>query len=170
MRKARYLALISVVFPLVGSVVMMAVGVIKTMKSVQILFFGGTLSDPDVLPAGLDYLDQTMVAVVESVDAFLISLAMIIFGVGVYTLFVGKLDLASGVLRVDSLEHLKKMLTEVILVVLAVLFLRGLLLFEDLPWRLLIVPMAAALFALAIRVVGWSSDRQSDVDRARGGA
>jgi uncharacterized membrane protein YqhA len=96
--------------------------------------------------------------VVESVDAFLISLAMVIFGVGVYKLFVGKLDLPSGVLRVESLEHLKKMLMEVILVVLAVLFLRGLLLFEDLPWRLLIVPIAAGLFALAIRLVGWSAE------------
>ncbi len=161
MQRVRYLAAASIVFPLIGSAVMMAVGAIKTVKSVQILLFGGTLYSEDALPKHLDYLDQTMIAVVESVDAFLIALAMLIFGLGVYNLFIGELKLPGEWLRVKSIERLKQVLMEVILVVLAVLFLRGLFLFEDLPWRLLVIPVAVALLALAVRLVGWRSESEN---------
>ncbi len=102
-----------------------------------------------------------MIAVVESVDAFLIALAMLIFALGVFNLFIGELKLPGEWLRVKSIERLKQVLMEVILVVLAVLFLRGLFLFEDLPWRLLVIPVAVALLALAVRLVGWRSESEN---------
>ena len=160
MQRFRFLAVFSIVFPLIGSAVMMAVGAIKTVKSVQILFFGGTLYSEETLPRNLDYLDQTMIAVVESVDAFLIALAMLIFALGVYSLFIGELNVPGEWLRVRTIERLKQVLMEVVLVVLAVLFLRGLFLYEDLPWRLLVIPAAVALFALSVRLVGWSSETE----------
>ena len=62
--------------------------------------------------------------------------------------------------RIISLENLKKVLVEVIIVILAVFFLWELLLLEEtVTWNILVVPIGIFLLAAALRLVDW---RRSD--------
>ena len=101
-----------------------------------------------------------MIAVVESIDAFLISMVLLVFSVGTYSLFIGEIP-SDGrwaeALQVRSVSKLKQVLMEVIMVIMTVLFLRELLLYESqqLYWELLVVPITIALIALSLKWVNW---------------
>ena len=156
----RFIALLPVVFGATSAALMAVVGAGKSIKAFQVYFFGASLSGPQV-PAHLDVSDQAMITVIEAVDAFLISIALLVFSIGVYKLFIAKSqqDIDEGVARVfriSSVAGLKQVLMEVIMVILAVLFLKELLLNEDqLYWAMLVIPAAVALIALAMKWVDW---------------
>lgn len=64
------------------------------------------------------------VGVVESVDVFLIAIAVWIIGIGLYALFVDETVERPRWLKLADLEDLKAHLVSVVIAVLAVLFLR----------------------------------------------
>jgi uncharacterized membrane protein YqhA len=161
--KARYLALIVVVFSLLDALLMFLNGAWKSIKAFQAFF----LAKPLVTnaPDHLDLADQAMVAVLQSMDAFLIGLVLLIFSFGVYNLFIAEIKPPKTLAgapwaRITSIERLKQVLVEVIIVVLAVLFLWELLLLEeDATWNVLVVPIGIVLLAAALKLVDW---RRSD--------
>lgn len=69
---------------------------------------------------------ESITHVVEMVDGFLLATVMLIFGMGLYELFISKIDqaersaVASSVLVIDSLDDLKARLAKVILMILIV--------------------------------------------------
>jgi uncharacterized membrane protein YqhA len=63
------------------------------------------------------------VALIETVDVFLIAIAVYITSLGLYTLFVDSTLPMPRWLKVDDLEDLKNNLVSVVIAVLAVLFL-----------------------------------------------
>jgi uncharacterized membrane protein YqhA len=157
----RFVAFVPVIFAAASSFLMSIVGAGKSVRAFRIYFLGTPLSESAAAPAHLDRSDQAMIAVIESVDAFLISIALLVFSLGVYNLFIsGKLgDSPPGrarIFQIQSVARLKQVLMEVIMVILAVLFLKELLLNEDqLYWAMLVVPAAVALIALAMKWVNW---------------
>jgi uncharacterized membrane protein YqhA len=161
--RLRYVTIVSVVFSFVGSLLMLYLGAAKIIQACRIYFFQQPIADG--APAYLDYSERTMIAVVESIDAFLIALVLIIFSAGVYTLFIGELsglgrDGRWAWMRIGNVERLKQVLVELILVVLAVLFLRlALWEAEQLQWELLILPAGIALLAAALKLVGWRTEK-----------
>ncbi len=161
MHRLRYASLIAVVFSTVGTLLMFLVGAEKTVKALRIYFFGDQLTSNPPPPPHLDVTDQTIIAIVESIDAFLIGLVLTIFAVGVYNLFIKRDPSATegeSWLHVHSVEHLKKGLMEVILVVLSVMFLREMLfLGEDWSFEALTIPAGVALLAIALKLLGWQS-------------
>lgn len=64
------------------------------------------------------------VGIIESVDVFLIAIAVYIISIGLYALFVDETVERPRWLRLSDLEDLKAHLVSVIIAVLAVLFLR----------------------------------------------
>lgn len=70
--------------------------------------------------------ESTVTRVVEVVDGYLLALAMLIFGLGMYELFVSDIDEArrsktgSRILVIESLDGLKSRLAKVILIILIV--------------------------------------------------
>ena len=87
-----------------------------------------------------------------------------IFAYGIYALFIvadkTKWETQSGVvnapdwLRVDSVTDLKVKLLEVVAVLLAVLFLKGILMsVENIEWPDLVVPISVALFAATVWLI-----------------
>ncbi len=155
--RVRYLAVVSVVFSLLGAALMTVIGAARTIKSFQIYFLGAPVHHTPTAAPLLDTSDYTMIAVVESVDAFLIGIALMIFAMGVHSLFIREVHLPGNWLRINSIGRLKQVIMEVVMVVLTVLFLRALFLRQDLGWQLLVVPVSVALFAVAIKLVDWRS-------------
>ncbi|KAB2723349.1 YqhA family protein [Brucella intermedia] len=90
------------------------------------------------------------VRVVETVDVFLIAIAVYIISVGLYALFIDETVKLPDWLRITNLEDLKAHLVSVVVAVLAVLFLS-----EAVAWdgsRDILgfgLPIAAAIAALA---------------------
>ena len=70
--------------------------------------------------------DETITHVVEVVDGYLLALVMLIFGLGMYELFISDIDEAkhskasSAILVVESLDDLKQRLAKVIIMIMIV--------------------------------------------------
>src|SRR3569832_2612131 len=99
---------------------------------------------------------ETITHVVEIVDGYLLETVMLIFGLGLYELFISKIDKAeesegaSNVLLIHSLDDLKGRLAKVILMILIVKF------FEHsirMPYAL---PIVFLFFAAGIALIGLS--------------
>ena len=102
--------------------------------------------------------------VIESLDNFLLSFVLIYFSYSIYFLFVHddrgheKQDREAinmpAWLRVEDLGHMKKVLLEVILVLISVFFLK--LVFteqENLAWTVLILPITIVSIAISLKLV-----------------
>ena len=65
--------------------------------------------------------------IISSIDLFLIGIVLLIFGFGVYELFISEIDFAKGkfadsTLKINSLDQLKNKIIKVIIIVLIVKF------------------------------------------------
>lgn len=94
--------------------------------------------------------------VITAVDDFLLAMVLLIFGLGVYELHIGKLDfireneVAGKLLQIESLDDLKDRLGKVILMILIVSFFKNVLSvkFDD-PLNILYMGGGIFLVALA---------------------
>lgn len=99
---------------------------------------------------------QTIAHVVGAVDGFLLGAIMLIFSLGLYELFISKIDRAVGkthnkVLVINSLDDLKDKLAKVILMILVVMFFeQAIFLKPSEPLELLYYALAIMLVALAL--------------------
>ena len=110
---ARYVVFLGVVACLLGALLLF-VGALAQLVVVTTAFFTGLGT-----PKGIKVL---AVSEIFLADVTLIATALFLVAVGLYELFVGKIDLPVGV-TVVSLEDLKDKLVGVIIVALAVSFL-----------------------------------------------
>lgn len=109
---------------------------------------------------GMDYLRAEIIrAVVEVVDGYLLGAIMLIFALGLYELFVSRIDAAEGsefasrLLLIRSLDDLKDRLAKVVLLILVVKFFAYALRAEfKTPLDLLYLALGTALVAGAIRL------------------
>lgn len=100
---------------------------------------------------------QTVAHVVGSVDGFLLGAILLIFSLGLYELFISKIDIAdskhaaSNILFINSLDDLKDRLAKVIVLILIVMFFeQALFLKPEAPLELLYYALAIMLVALAL--------------------
>ena len=68
-----------------------------------------------------------MFEIISSVDLFLIGIVLLIFGFGIYELFISEIDFAKGkfaesTLKINNLDQLKNKIIKVIIIVLIVKF------------------------------------------------
>jgi uncharacterized membrane protein YqhA len=150
---SRYLSILAVV----GSI---AAGVAIFIRSSIIVCDGlyqfcTTLSSTDE-----HVIDQLLAKFVESVDLYLFAMVLIIFGMGIYELFINKIDPVERKtdsrptwLRISSIDDLKSSLGKVILMVLIVsLFRHSLTLKYESVVELLELAVAIVLVAAALYV------------------
>jgi uncharacterized membrane protein YqhA len=135
LEKSKNLTLIAVVFSLIASVSAYLHGAVKTVSIVASL----------VASYGKDPF--AAIALIELMDTFLIATALLIFAVGMYELFIGDLDLPDW-LEIHNLHDLKAKLGSVVVLVMAVTFLKHLVEWKD--------PMGTMYFAIAVGVVSAS--------------
>ena len=96
---------------------------------------------------------QTVAHVVSSVDGFLLGTIMLIFALGLYELFISRIDPAhasgaSRILYITSLDNLKDKLAKVIVMILIVMF------FEQAIFLKPSGPLELLYYALAIMMIG----------------
>jgi uncharacterized membrane protein YqhA len=134
--KTRYLALIAVVGAIVSSVAAYVFGFIQTIN-VIIELISSAFHD-----------DEVNISFIELMDTFLIATALLIFALGLYELFIGDANLPAW-LVIHDFNGLKVKLSGVIILVLAVTFLKHLVKWED-PVGTLFFGIATGLIAAVL--------------------
>jgi uncharacterized membrane protein YqhA len=132
LERSRYLVLIAVFFSLFASAAAFIWGAVKT-SSVVIHLVASRGRDPF---AGI--------WLIELMDSFLIATALLLFALGMYELFIGDLKLPEW-LVIHDLHDLKAKLGSVIVLVMAVTFLKHLVEWQD--------PLGTLYFGAAVAVV-----------------
>lgn len=131
---SRYLTIFAVVASIFSSIILFIKGTLIAIETLQI-FFSHTkfwdfliLSEKDRIS---DY-EELLIGFVSSVDIYLFAMVLIIFGMGIYELFISKIDPVERKtdtrptwLQVSSLDDLKSSLGKVILMVLIVNFFKA---------------------------------------------
>jgi uncharacterized membrane protein YqhA len=135
LEKSRYLILIAVISSLVASVAAFLWGAVKTIA---------VIAD---LVTSVGKYPLASVALIELMDAFLIATGLLIFGLGLYELFIEDLSLPDW-LALHNLHDLKVRLSSVIILVMAVAFLEHLVEWKD--------PQSTLFFGIAVAVVSAS--------------
>jgi uncharacterized membrane protein YqhA len=100
---------------------------------------------------------ETVTHIVEVIDGFLLASVLLIFAMGLYELFIGKIDVAGdsetskNVLHIDTLDDLKNRLAKVILMILIVNFFEQVLKMQfETPQSLIYLSGGIALIGLAL--------------------
>lgn len=160
----RYVAVLAVIAPFFGAVLMLLLGAKDTVDA-YLIFFGVEESEGAV-EAG----EAAMIKLVASIDHFLFAAILMIFAIGLYALFFRSSprskDKKSSKNR-PSWKHLKsmggmdEMLMKVIIMLLAVSFLEFMLSagIGTLDWTVLVVPLTIIALALGLR---WMSAAEEE--------
>lgn len=151
---SRYLSILAVIGSLVSSVALFLRGGMVVYESIRGFFID--LVEGKVNPS----YEKMFEELVSSVDIFLFALVLIIFGVGVYELFITKIDPVErendtrpSWLRISSVDDLKSSLGKVILMVLIVSFFKHTLELTKNDWSpttLLYLSIGILLIAAAL--------------------
>ena len=122
---SRYLSILAVIGSIISSIALFLRGGMVVFESIRRFFID--LAEGTVNPS----YERMFEELVSSVDIFLFALVLIIFGVGVYELFITKIDPVErendtrpSWLRISSVDDLKSSLGKVILMVLIVSFFK----------------------------------------------
>jgi uncharacterized membrane protein YqhA len=136
----RYLAIIAVIALLVTALAAFGWGTAKTVEAAA-LVINSLGKDPGII-----------IALIKVVDAFLVAIAVLIFALGIYVLFVGNLNLPDWI-QIHNLHDLKSKLGGILVLVMAVEFLEKLAEWknaqETLFFALGIAVIAAVLIAFS---------------------
>ena len=135
---------------LIGSVAAFYVGAVKVVKVVQTAFQASDNSNP------------TLYILLDSLDSFLIAIAMIVIAVGIYDLFIGELQVPDWML-VKNLSELKAKFSFVLIPVMAVKFVQKLLQWES-AHETLYYGIAVALVVLSLTAFNYVSDKEKEVE------
>jgi uncharacterized membrane protein YqhA len=159
----RYAAVLAVIAPFVGAVLMMLLGTRDTIEA-YLIFFG--FEEPEgAVEAG----EAAMIKLVASVDHFLFGTILIIFAIGLYKLLF---RVSSGSKKghnsrktpswkeVKNLGGMDEMLLKVIIMLLAVAFLEFMLNagLGSLDWPVMVVPLTIIALAIGLRWMSQEGD------------
>ena len=149
---SRHLVLVGVLASLAAAVAMLFMAAVDTVRLVgHALHYAAR----DLTVEAQAAMRSTAIThVVEIVDGFLLAAFLIIFSLGLYELFVSKIEAAAGtafaesILNVRSLDDLKGKLAQVVLIMLVVKF------FEQASGIKVASPLDLLLVAGSIALVG----------------
>lgn len=152
---SRFIVLAAVIASLATSIAMFYMA---TVDSIVMISHLGEYAMPSLSnEARMALRSSTVTHVVEIIDGYLLATVLLIFALGLYELFISKIDaaddekLAGNVLVIHSLDDLKSRLAKVILMILIVKFFENAisLTYED-ALSLLYLAAGIALIGLAL--------------------
>lgn len=144
----RWLVLIAVIASLISSFIVFIVGLYEILHLVGVF----------LLKTSYNYLYAKLLSVViASVDLFLIGTFLLVFALGLYELFISKIDpaendpLGERVLVIKNLEDLKEKLGRLVIMVLIVSFFKQVLhlQFKN-PMETLYIALGVLMISLAL--------------------
>ena len=149
---SRLVVLIAVIFSLISSIAMFYLATVDA--TVMLLHLGGYISLDLSLAERVAIRTETIAHVVETIDGYLLATVLLIFALGLYELFISKIDMAensttaSRVLIIKDLDDLKARLGKVVLMILIVKF------FEHALEMHFKTPLDLLSFASGITLIG----------------
>ncbi len=123
--ESRFMIFIAVVASILAAVVLVMIGtydIYIVLKHVSHMFHSQEAFE--------NFHKEAIKHIVSAVDVYLIATVLLIFGIGLYELFISKIDYieedekSSKVLEIHSLDQLKEKLAKVIVMVLVVSFFK----------------------------------------------
>lgn len=154
---ARSIMLLGSLGAFVGALLMFWVGGLHLLEALHVL----------VAPAG-DVTKSVTIYVLEATDSFLFGIVLVIFAYGIAVGFVFRLpdDVAARLprwMKVEGVGQLKLVLSEVVLVILVVIFARLVVEADGtFNWTMLVLPLSILLIAVAIRTLGMGAHDAAD--------
>ena len=114
---SRYVIITGVIFSILAAICLFLIG---SYEIIEAIMHNTPLNDEN-------FHANLLVKVIGAVDLYLIGLVLMIFGFGIYELFISKIDIARGnldvtILEVENLDELKQKIIKVIIMVLIVSF------------------------------------------------
>ena len=115
----RFVVLISVILSIVSSIFLFIIGGWDIVEA--IIFYNPLFND------NITSNNDLLFKIISSIDLFLIAIVLLIFGFGVYELFISEIDFAKNkfadsTLKINNLDQLKNKILKVIIIVLIVKF------------------------------------------------
>jgi len=115
----RFVVILAVILSIVASITLFVIGSWDILYSV--------IYQNPLLNAEVNNNNDLLFRIISSIDLFLIGIVLLIFGFGVYELFISEIDFAKGkfsesTLKISSLDQLKNKIIKVIIIVLIVKF------------------------------------------------
>jgi len=115
----RYVVIIAVVLSIISSISLFLIG---GWDIIQASVFNNPLFNEDI-----NNSNDLLFKIISSIDLFLIGIVLLIFGFGVYELFISEIDFAKdkfadSTLKINNLDQLKNKIIKVIIIVLIVKF------------------------------------------------
>ena len=115
----RFIVLISVILSIISSIILFLLG---GWDIIQAIIYKNPL-----LNNNIETNNELLFNIISSIDLFLIGIVLLIFGFGVYELFISEINFAKdkfadSTLKINSLDQLKNKIIKVIIIVLIVKF------------------------------------------------
>ena len=153
--QSRYIVIFAVVASVIAAFLLVLMGIYDVVLILKGLV-GALFAD-----GGKEHYEafhrDAITHTIRAIDAFLIMTVLFIFGVGLYELFISKIDYidsdtrTSKILKIYTLDELKAKVVKVIIMILIVTFLKHALKFDYTTMLdLLFLSIAILLIALAL--------------------
>ena len=115
----RFIVLIAVVLSIISSITLFLLGGWDIMQA--------TIFNNPLFNENINTNNDLLFKIISSIDLFLIGIVLLIFGFGVYELFISEINFAKNkfsdsTLKINSLDQLKNKIIKVIIIVLIVKF------------------------------------------------
>ena len=168
-RFTRLISVLAVLSSLVGALVMFWIGTSNTVSAILLVV---NLEEATLAGTRIEPTELATIELLECLDDFLVGLAFLYFAYGIYSLFIqlGQKDPnIPAWLQVNTIGALKKTLLEVLVVLLTVIFVKGLLerlSFRALEWTYLVIPLSILAIAASTRLLQFDDEDISAKSKA----
>ena len=124
----RYVTLLAVILSIISSIYLMMLG---SWEIIEAIIFFNPLIDSSITEN-----NEVLFKIISSIDLFIIAIVLLIFGFGIYELFVSEIDFTNSkfkdsTLIIRDLDQLKNKITKVIIIVLIVKFFEKILKYSE---------------------------------------
>ncbi len=156
---SRFIVLCAVISSMISSVILFVVATVDVFELIQKVFRYVMLPGSDrTADAYEEFHGEVVGHIIGAIDDYLLATVLFIFALGLYELFISKIDEAereattsSRILLIHSLDDLKDRLAKVVLMILIVTFFKNVIhtTFED-PLNILYLAVGILFVALAL--------------------
>ena len=120
----RYVVILAVILSVLASITLFIIG---SWDIVHSIVFQNPLTNDSIT-----HNNDLLFKIISSIDIFLIGIVLLIFGFGVYELFISEIDIAKdkfsdSTLKIRTLDQLKNKIIKVVIIVLIVKFFEKIL-------------------------------------------
>ena len=124
----RYITVLAVILSILSAFTLIIIG---SWDIIEAVIFYNPLFD-----ASISSNNELLFKLISAIDLFLIGIVLLIFGFGIYELFVSEIDFANSkftesTLKIRDLDQLKNKIIKVIIIVLIVKFFEKVLKFSE---------------------------------------